>query len=672
MGVSLVRLTPKLKAVAIGLFCTTLFLLAFQNCSRIRFNAVDTKNLGSALDSGFDPNLPSCSSLAVTGITTEQSCNCSVTDFLEVGSRNVVGKFLYNMQESDFCAAAKHVGVLRENQESTINLKIGVPCQYFYGESRNGVTSKDLIANSPAATFYFRNNDNICSPSPIASNDVTCSGGTMTWTSGEGVSCSGVVGAHVGSDNYVSTAILDNDYSNNSAVGGAYFICQRNDNTGSTGSWLPVTNIPAYNAFCSLNPSLPKCNQAFSGQTFADASQLYGANLCNGGVTVNNQVNITANGWTWTCQGQGANANLQESCSATRLVTVGSVCAAPAGSYCDAGTIIVKTCQAGFYCTGGPSEPVPCLASSNCPAGSFTEGSVSYRWNESGWGGCTPTTSWTYSNTTACSATCGGGNQNIIYSCVPAGQKSQTVDCRRSSDNLVVADSFCASAGVKPLLTQSCTSTTCLGSDQSRNQSCNTQVCPGSQTFSESGTFVIPPGVTSLVVTVKGGGGGGGSGGWCTCPMPQTYGSACKCGGGGGCSGGVTTYTMTVSPGYNYSYIVGRGGAGGSAAASSAANGNIGSSGENSSFGGSSYIVALGGGGGSGSVVSSSTGAPGCTTPPPGGNAGGIGGVGPGVPWGIGLGGSGDNYGGSTGGYFREEPFDPGGNGGSGSVTVSW
>lgn len=373
-------------AVAISFFCTTLVFLTFQNCSRLRFSTVGTNNLNNASSDLYDSSLPSCSSIAVKGIITDQSCNCLAEDIAEASSRVVVGRFLYNMQESDFCAAAKHVGIIRENHASTINLKVGIPCRYFYGDSRNGVTSKDLITNSPVATFYFRNNDNVCSEAPIPSIDVTCSGGTMTWTSNEGANCSGVIGTHTGSDNYISTAILDNDFSNNSAVGSAYFICQRNDATGTTGSWLPVTDIPAYSAYCSLTPSVPTCNQAFSGQTFADASQLYGTNLCNGGITVNNQVNITANGWTWTCQGQGANANLLESCSAFRLVSVGTTgtnstagtastngtngtngtaCNALAGSYCVVGSDVPVVCTGNSSCAGGNSQPQTCGANSN-------------------------------------------------------------------------------------------------------------------------------------------------------------------------------------------------------------------------------------------------------------------------------------------------------------------
>lgn len=69
-------------------------------------------------------------------------------------------------------------------------------------------------------------------------------------------------------------------------------------------------------------------------------------------------------------------------------------------------------------------------------------------------------------------------------------------------------------------------------------------------TAGQSGTFTVPTGVTSLLVTVAGGGGGG---------------STTSCGGqryaaGGG--GGAAQKTYTVSGGQNYSYAAGSGGTG--------------------------------------------------------------------------------------------------------------
>jgi hypothetical protein len=353
-------LKPKLKALFIGLLGIFIILIPFQNCSRVNFRANGNVSLANVLASTYDPNLPSCHNLEITGITSDQSCNCSSQDISEASSRTVVGKFLYNMQESDFCAAAKHIGLIRNSEMVTINIKVGLPCQYFYGELRNGITSKDLTALNPVATFYFRSNDNICSTSPITTNDVTCPSGTMTWTGSNGDNCSGNISAYTGTDNFITTAILDDDFSNNSAGGSAYFECKKNDATGTTGSWLPVTEIPAYSAFCSTTPPIPTCNRAFSGQTFADASQLHGRNLCSGGVTVNNLINITANGWTWTCQGQGVNANLSESCSATLLVTTATTCNAPAGSYCSPGTNLPITCSSNSSCAGGTASPQVC------------------------------------------------------------------------------------------------------------------------------------------------------------------------------------------------------------------------------------------------------------------------------------------------------------------------
>lgn len=78
--------------------------------------------------------------------------------------------------------------------------------------------------------------------------------------------------------------------------------------------------------------------------------------------------------------------------------------------------------------------------------------------------------------------------------------------------------------------------------------------------FTESNTFVVPPGVTSVrVVAIGGGGGGGGN----SC----SWGS----GGGGGCGGGVVASTVTVKPGDVIPVTIGGGGAGGAGCASGVA-----------------------------------------------------------------------------------------------------
>lgn len=70
---------------------------------------------------------------------------------------------------------------------------------------------------------------------------------------------------------------------------------------------------------------------------------------------------------------------------------------------------------------------------------------------------------------------------------------------------------------------------------------------------SGSGTFTVPPGVTSITATAWGGGGGGGGS------------SANKKGGNGGGGGGATTKTIAVAPGNTFNYSVGNGGNGGDA-----------------------------------------------------------------------------------------------------------
>lgn len=101
------------------------------------------------------------------------------------------------------------------------------------------------------------------------------------------------------------------------------------------------------------------------------------------------------------------------------------------------------------------------------------------------------------------------------------------------------------------------------------------------QTFTTSGTFVVPAGVTSVQVEAWGGGGAGGG-----------VNAAANRGGGGGAGGSFTRNTsVTVTPGASITVTVGAGGTGSAGAA--------GGSGGTSTFGSAIPVSAVGGAGGS-------------------------------------------------------------------------
>jgi hypothetical protein len=182
--------------------------------------------------------------------------------------------------------------------------------------------------------------------------------------------------------------------------------------------------------------------------------------------------------------------------------------------------------------------------------------------------------------------------------------------------------------------------------------------------FTESGTFVVPNGITRLRVTVIGSGGGGGS-------SVSTNGG----GGGGGAGGRGEVWLGGVVPGTQISVTVGLGGA-------STPGGN-GLTGGSSSFG--SYCSATGGSGGTGGTGSGTGGAggnvsggdvyyPGSTGSDavPGVARGGDGG-GPGAGKGSSSGANGANgvsWGGGGGG--ASGAGYTGGAGGGGLVIVEW
>ena len=74
----------------------------------------------------------------------------------------------------------------------------------------------------------------------------------------------------------------------------------------------------------------------------------------------------------------------------------------------------------------------------------------------------------------------------------------------------------------------------------------------GSSTFSTSGTFTVPTGITAVWVTMTGGGGGGAGGAF-------SGGS----GAGGGASSVILAQRISVTNGENIVVTIGTGGAGG-------------------------------------------------------------------------------------------------------------
>lgn len=174
-------------------------------------------------------------------------------------------------------------------------------------------------------------------------------------------------------------------------------------------------------------------------------------------------------------------------------------------------------------------------------------------------------------------------------------------------------------------------------------------------TYTSSGSWACPAGVTKVWVSGVGGGGGGGGG--------KQGGSG---GGGGGGGAKADRVSLTVATGTPYTITIGAGGAGGAAGAAGAAGGTT-------SFG---ALLSLAGGGGGGASGVGGVGGAGDWeqdgedgTVSNGGNGGGTGGgVGGGT---VGVNGM-TNTGGGGGGSIYYYPGGRGGNGGSGYLIIEY
>lgn len=163
------------------------------------------------------------------------------------------------------------------------------------------------------------------------------------------------------------------------------------------------------------------------------------------------------------------------------------------------------------------------------------------------------------------------------------------------------------------------------------------------ETFTASGSWVCPAGVTSIKIETWGAGGGGG------------YAITTSRGAGGGGGGGAYTYSnsIAVTPGVTYYYTVGTGGTGGTSGGTDATVGQLSCFSTAANCGGTILASANGGGFGAGVTTNSS-------------GAGGTGGVG-----GVFTSGSFNGGNGAAGVNGNGASFGGGGGGGGASTTAA-
>ncbi len=138
-------------------------------------------------------------------------------------------------------------------------------------------------------------------------------------------------------------------------------------------------------------------------------------------------------------------------------------------------------------------------------------------------------------------------------------------------------------------------------------------VARGTQRFTTSGEFSVPPGVSTIYVTAVAGGGSGGSGGGSSGSGRVGVG-----GGGGGAGQSVIKQAISVNAGTSISITIGQGGA---SVAGGATNGATGNAGGNTIIGSLSLNGGGGGARGTNSPSGSGGGVPGGTGYPAGGGS---------------------------------------------------
>jgi hypothetical protein len=197
------------------------------------------------------------------------------------------------------------------------------------------------------------------------------------------------------------------------------------------------------------------------------------------------------------------------------------------------------------------------------------------------------------------------------------------------------------------------------------SQSQSASPVPNIRVFASSGTylFTVPANVTNIAVEIWGGGGGGGGS-----TSFQSHGS-------GGGAGGYGKGVFAVTPGGNYTVVVGAGGSGGTsgAAASPGAASSFGaliSAGGGSAGTNNASTSGSGGAGGASTAPINITGGAGQWTSYVGSTDGGS--AGNGGSGGRGDSGAGAGAGQAPGGGGGGGDYDPGGSGGCGRVIISY
>ena len=394
------------------MFLSTLTLVSYQNCGKVKFSAPRDSEIGS-LSCGSITLNPSNGIYPVTNVNFSFLIpeNGSATNPQWTFRKDTTIIHTSNTSTVDYSFDGASEGAGSYSATVTFLKGDGNSCELTQAFQ---VLSNDLCAaptgiSGPAIGYVGEQT------SAFSINDEDCFNGTITWD---------MNGDNTPEYNTQADGTVTHTYNST----GVYTIIARVTDQDSGDVITLQTTIEIRNKSC-INPFTGQSISHGQSLQFAKPNPTCGGNPC---LTQNRTCNNGVFGGDTTFTQNPATCAASAACPTCNNGAINP----PDCNQCSGGLVYLpfdNRCH--NPCGNGASNPPDCT---QCPAGRILIG-----------GFCeTPTYSWVTTTWSACSAT----------ACGTAGNQTRTVTCRRN-DGTTVADSFCT--GTKPQSTQTCAARAC-------------------------------------------------------------------------------------------------------------------------------------------------------------------------------------------------------------------